>query len=128
MYLLLMNVANVTGTLLIQNPKHHFPHSNPLRNKPLRTLNPIPPTLNERNQLRALDDPMIRTPADTNLQPPLALPIAPINVPHPLGPSNSDNSHSSSRYKDWRRAFSISYTSDVRNRKRTPSFGHFGRC
>ena len=71
---------------------------------------------------------MIRAPADTNLQPPLALPIAPINVPHPLRASNRDDRDSTAGNEHGRRAFTVSDASDVRHSECAPALRHLSRC
>ena len=70
---------------------------------------------------------MVRRPAHPELQPPLALPVSPVNIPHPLRPPNSHNRHAPTRDQHRGGALDRPHTSDVRHADRPTALRHLLR-
>ncbi len=96
-------------------------------NKPVRSLDPAPPSFHERDELRPLHDTVVRRPAHPELQPAFALPVSPVNVPHPLRPSDSHNRHAPARDQHGGGALNRPNPSDVGHADRPAAFRHLLR-
>ncbi|KIL55743.1 hypothetical protein M378DRAFT_17669 [Amanita muscaria Koide BX008] len=105
---------------------------------PRRSFNPSPSTLNECCQFRAFHDPMICTPANTQLQPflsssPFSFPdiatkiIMPnlfVNIPYPFRPAERDDCYAAAFHKDRNRTLASSYRADITYANRPASLRH----
>ena len=116
MVVVLVGQANVAISLLVWVLTGLTLHS--LSYHPLRLFDVPAPCLHERSQLRPLHDAMVRRPTDAQHQPPLALPLPALDVPHPARPTERDDRNAAAGHKQRHRALARADGADVAHGER----------
>ena len=115
-----VNLGQVLGWVKVVTSSLVQP-SHPLTYHPFRLFNVPTPCLHERSQLRPLHNTMVRRPANPKHEPPLALSIPPLDVPHPPRASQSDNRNPAARHEQGHRALARADGAYVAHRERPPA-------